>query len=184
MKSIISVFLIFIYTNVFCQEIPYKDGKIVYESIFEFTGQSKESLHSFSRIAIADAFVNANYVVQADDDSAGVIVGKGTTEYIRDFKNFLKLPRRFKFSIRIDSKDGRVRIRIYDIVYIDQLTNPRVNKEIPFELLEANERSRIGKSNKRLESYKEKSDSYNDHFYSIIVFIKRGIERSINGDNW
>ncbi|MCY4781470.1 DUF4468 domain-containing protein [Sphingobacterium sp. UT-1RO-CII-1] len=166
------------------QDIPYVDDRIVYEHIFDFPGSSKDELYSFSKISIADAFVNANYVVQSDDSESGIIVGKGVTSFVRDFKNLLKLPRKFKFSVRIDSKDERVRIRLYDIIYIDELSNPRRNTEIPFELLEQSERQNIGKSKRRLEAYNKKSEAYNDHFYSLIVLFKRGIEKQKTESDW
>ncbi len=101
-------------------EFPTKDGKVVYESIVENPTLNKTKLYGASKKWIADTFKSAKNIIQSEDSNSGQIIGKFYNE-LGIFKNEKSLVGK-KFdtqcSIQIDVKDGKCRIRLYDIAWL------------------------------------------------------------------
>ena len=127
MKNILVIVVMFLLPSVaFSQidsnivEFPTKDGKVVYESIVENPALNKTKLYGASKKWIADTFKSAKNIIQSEDASSGQIIGKFYNE-LSNFKNDKSLVGK-KFdtqcSIQIDVKDGKCRIRLYDIAWL------------------------------------------------------------------
>jgi hypothetical protein len=119
-------FLLFIPSVAFSQsdssliKLPIKDGKVVYELIVETPTISKAVLFGASKKWIADTFNSAKAVTQSEDFNSGQIIGKFYNES-NIFKNEESLiGRKFdtQCSVQIDVKDGKCRIRFYDIIWL------------------------------------------------------------------
>jgi len=62
-------------------QIPTKDGKAFYEVIDSLPGISKGDLYNKSKVWFVNTFNNAKAVLQLDDKEAGIVMGKGVTEF-------------------------------------------------------------------------------------------------------
>lgn len=96
---------------------PVKNGKVVYESIVDIDGVSKETIYAASKKWLADAFVNSKAVVQSEDRETGQLMGKGsaTTSSPTNTWILANITYNLSFNIQINCKDNRYRIRFYDI---------------------------------------------------------------------
>lgn len=89
---------------------PEKEGKILYEEIYEVEVDKKD-IYNKSKMYLVQSFRNAKNVIQIDDPDLGRIVTKG------------KLNVSFKggeswsdFITQIDIKDNKFRVRVFDIL--------------------------------------------------------------------
>jgi len=100
---------------------PRKEGRIVYEKVDSLKGFSKEQLFGFSKKWFTDTFRNSKAVIQTEDFETGLLIGKGETSIVspellekkfvwNDFVSGL-----YQFTIQIEVKNQKYRIRIYDI---------------------------------------------------------------------
>jgi hypothetical protein len=96
-------------------QFPLKDGKVVYEKIDTIKDLTKQQIYTVSKKWIADKFVSAKAVTQADNETSGQIIGKGFGKIIFDDEAVVVKYMGVKFSVQIDAKDGRYRIRFYDL---------------------------------------------------------------------
>jgi hypothetical protein len=157
-------------------EFPTKDGKVVYESIVENPTLNKTKLYGASKKWIADTFKSAKNIIQSEDASSGQIIGKFYNE-LSNFKNDKSLVGK-KFdtqcSIQIDVKDGKCRIRFYDISWVwpskDMVT---FTKPLDDFLNEAD----VKKYSKWLNKQK-----VNALYYGFIDSYKKAITSGVNDD--
>lgn len=99
-------------------------------------GISKEALYDKIYQSIVDMFVSAKNVIQMQDKASGIIVCKGNTEgvftsndlILGNYTGRMKV----KFTLKIQVKDGRYKLDIYDAtVLADQ--NTLIDNDMPFE---------------------------------------------------
>ncbi|QYG83454.1 DUF4468 domain-containing protein [Citrobacter koseri] len=90
-------------------------GSIV--SVVNVPGVKKDALYSSSKIWVAKAFTDSNSVIQYADKEEGSIVGKGNVKYPCDGFNdcLANEDVRYKFTMKIDTKDDKARITFDDI---------------------------------------------------------------------
>lgn len=114
MKIVLLAFL-FIPFSIKSQELlPVKEGKVVFEQIDSVSGISKNELYSRSKIWLAKEFNSAKAVTELDDKDAGQIIGKGNFVYYYSVLGS-KTPWTCSFTIQIDCRDNKARIKFYDI---------------------------------------------------------------------
>jgi len=113
---------------------PYKDGRIVYETVKEIPGVSKTKIFGASKKWMADSFKSANHVIQSEDEPTGQIIGKGKTmiTYVKKGALF-GAGYNLEFTIQVDCKDGKYRIRIYDIKKINAAVGIISEDTMPLE---------------------------------------------------
>lgn len=101
-------------------ELPSKDGKVVYESIIENPTLTKATLYGASKKWIADTFISAKAITQSEDYNTGQIIGKfyNDLEIYKNDKSIIGRKFDTQCSIQIDVKDGKCRIRFYDIIWL------------------------------------------------------------------
>lgn len=95
------------------QLLPEKDGKVVYEEVDSVTAP-KDELYQRSKIWLVNSFKSAKEVIQIDDKGSGQIIGKGNFDYPITVI-FETAMWTCYFSVQIDCRDNKARIRIYDI---------------------------------------------------------------------
>lgn len=119
-----------------CTTMAYAEkGDVVTEvkQIIEFSDINKNSLYSASKQWVATNFKSANSVIQMDDKEEGVLIGKGTIDYPCTGNSWQcgGLSGAFiKFTLKIETKDNKVRITFSDITHYDP--NVIIDKK-PFE---------------------------------------------------
>lgn len=113
MKKLIICFILVIAIRGFGQDLPTKDGKILYETV-DSCGADKDKLYTVARTFFVNAFHNANYVIQMDDKESGTIIGKGN--YDMRVKAGLVASRfNVKFTLHVTVRDNKYRVQVYDI---------------------------------------------------------------------
>jgi len=117
---------------------PYKDGRIVYETVKEIPGISKTKLFGASKKWMADSFKSASHVIQSEDEPTGQIVGKGNTiiTYVKKGALF-GAGYNLEFTVQVDCKDDKYRIRIYDIKKINAAVGIIAADTMPLEEFDA-----------------------------------------------
>lgn len=116
MKRIVTFFFLLIVCNVsFAQRatpFPTADGKINYSEVVPVEGASKDELYARAKIWFANSFHSSNHVVQLDDKDNGIVLGKG--KIIDESSDGKKT---WEFTVKIQLKEGRYKVNLYDIYY-------------------------------------------------------------------
>ena len=88
------------------------------QKVIEFKDVSKDSIYTGSRQWVAQSFKSAQDVIQMDDKESGIIIAKGNMKYpctgswwCSGYENMW-----VKFTLKIESRDGRARVTFSDIV--------------------------------------------------------------------
>lgn len=122
MKRLICILLLSNYlcgsysqNNPFEKIFPLKKGVIEYSEVITVDGVEASELYKRAKIWLVDAFKSSKDVIQNDDKDNNIVIGKGFFSGI-GHNQLVKNPR-YWFTIRIDSKDGRYRYSISDIIY-------------------------------------------------------------------
>lgn len=96
------------------QLLPEKDGKVIYEQVDSVPGVLKTELYSRAKIWLVKEFNSSKAVIELDDKDAGQIIGKGSFKYV--YTVMLTTGYwRCSFTLQIDCRDNKARIKIYDI---------------------------------------------------------------------
>jgi hypothetical protein len=112
MKIITIAVLVFYCNSLLAQnELPTKNGIVIYEIIDSSITASKSQLYDRARIWFANAFKDSKEVIQLDDRESGSIIGKGLFKFMPGLTPYI-----CKFSARVDCKDNKYRFQVYDIV--------------------------------------------------------------------
>jgi len=96
---------------------PFKDGKVVYESMADVTGMKKDSIYAVSQRWISDSFTAGKSILQTTDRSAGLAIGDVVESVSVTSANPLFQAYAFEMSyqVKINSKDAQYQILFYDI---------------------------------------------------------------------
>ena len=96
------------------------DAKVNYSEIVDIENAKKGVLYGKAKLWFANTFKSANNVIQLDDEQNGVILGKGI--FIKkDAKLLTNIKQTWKFTIKIQVKDGKYKAELYDINYIFEM---------------------------------------------------------------
>lgn len=89
-------------------KMPYNEkGEVVFSRVVKVDSVAKDEIYRAIKLAITDMFNSANDVIQMDDPKSCTMIAKGF-QNIDDFTELW-------FTIRLQAKDGRYRIDIYQI---------------------------------------------------------------------
>ena len=99
-------------------KLPMKDSLIVYEEIVNLDDTSliKNKIYIGAKSWFVNKFIDANSVLQLDDKIEGVIMGKGRMTVVAAILN--SPPTYADFTIKIDIRDFRYRVSVFDITFI------------------------------------------------------------------
>lgn len=122
--------------------LPYKNGKVVYE-IVDSISMSKADIYAAAKKWLSDSFKNAKSVIQSDNESTGQIIGKSNTYVFAEGTNFFNGHSiKINMSIQIDARDGKYRIRIYDIESVTSVMSSMPDIITPIEIHDYGQRSK------------------------------------------
>lgn len=154
-------------SKLYLQPLPYNQstGKIEFQEIIDAPNKSKSEIYTAAREWFAKSFVSANAVLQMDDKDSGVLVGKG------------KIGSSMDILIKVETKDGRLRYTLTDIVY--SLGTMKYNAEVI--LSDENLYRKNGSVKAAPKAIKEELLVYNAKF---IQSIRNAINTNNSNDDW
>ena len=120
--------------------IPVIDGKYQFQEVVNVDNTiTKDQLYKKAKTYFVDVFTGAKDAFQYDDAQEGRIVGKGqltVSDYKSIFPSVAVLKWDINYNTEIICKDGKYRVRIYDIVvtkesHVSENNSRTVNFTIP-----------------------------------------------------
>lgn len=103
MRATIGIIALLLAASLQAQDRPTLDTS----AVVTVDSASASELHSRARRWFADAFRDAQEVIQVDDAAAGVLMGKGVARFNESGI--------IRFTVTIESKDGRYRYEVKDV---------------------------------------------------------------------
>ncbi|RZJ87966.1 MAG: DUF4468 domain-containing protein [Chryseobacterium sp.] len=163
------------------QDLPDKNDKLVYEKIVEGLDVKKPLLYASAKKWMADKLKNTGPVLQTEDLTTGQLIGKAYLDIEKrsSLVGSLEGYPIYKFSVQLDVRDGKYRIRIYDILINIQ---PKMGEEVTVSLdsLLFQSPSVTGKT--RIEKAKATSSDLNNLFRGILNSFNDIIKESKRDD--
>lgn len=94
--------------------------KIIYERIYDYPNASKDAIYGAAKRFIGIYFKSAKSVIQSEDINTGLIICKGNISSRETYDNSWwygskSVGGTFHFTMQFDVKNGKVRLRIFDI---------------------------------------------------------------------
>jgi len=120
--------------------IPVVDGKYQFQEVVNVDNTiTKDQLYKKAKAYFVDVFTGAKDAFQFEDAQEGKIVGKGqltVSDYKSVFPSVAVLKWDINYNTEIICKDGKYRVRIYDIVvtkesHVSESNSRTVNFTIP-----------------------------------------------------
>lgn len=183
MKNLL-LFLLFIPMLSFGQELPYKDGDIIYELTVRNDSLSKNDIYLKTQNFLNKTLKEGSVYIQSDDFDSGNIIARGVTSFNDKNKNWVKFEfglavwSRFKMSF--DITDNQSTFRIYDIEIVKKNGLDEMSKKLKDDAAEGKmylSGLKDGKlKTKRQKEFINKADEINDIFYTVLALYKREIE--------
>ena len=97
-------------------KMPYNDkGEVVFSRVVKADSVSKDEIYRAIKLTITDMFKSANDVIQMDDPNSCTMIAKGFHEVPEDDAFGGTQLAQVWFTIRLQAKDNRYRIDIYQI---------------------------------------------------------------------
>lgn len=146
------------------------------QEVIEFEGISRDKIYSGSRQWVAQAFKSAQDVIQMDDKDSGVIIAKGNMQYPCSGSWLCSgyNDARVKFTLKIESRDGRARVTFSDIVHYSPTSYAGGFKTPEFEAPVTNRTKSLDTVSQVRDKFEELLDDYEDS-------VK---DTSTNNDDW
>ncbi|MBC7615848.1 MAG: DUF4468 domain-containing protein [Pedobacter sp.] len=153
---------------------PIKDNKVVYELILESKDTKQSEIYVAAKKWISDRFTSTKSVIQSEDASYGQIIGKGKSIIWSIGTNGKQeLGYELSFSIQIDAKDNKFRIRFYDI----QKNNMAVGV-IPADSMDILHFQSAQLKKKNNEKWYRLVKYTNNYFYSMAIDFANTVYKS------
>ncbi|MGM1427918.1 DUF4468 domain-containing protein [Sphingobacterium lactis] len=174
------------------QELPLVGDKIVYEAIIEDSELSKAEMYAASKRFIANTFKSAKSVIQTEDESTGLIICKGITTIKHPESRTLVFSSSnvggYKsFTMQFESKEGRCRVKIYDIIEdnsLSQYSRSFSLEEILLDLAKKVNDSQGENKIKRKLIFNESVLLVNSNFYALLDSFKESVSQYKSNDDW
>jgi hypothetical protein len=120
MKNLFPLLFVLIALPSYSQELQQdtETNKVYFEDVVTVEGAPAETLYSQARQWFAIAFKSANNVLQMDDPTSGILIGKGyTTINVMGSLGSGTVEMGMYFQISVQVRDGRFKYNITDITY-------------------------------------------------------------------
>lgn len=152
---------------------PLKGNVVYYEEVVSQDG-TKDELYIKAKSALVDMFKSSNKVIQMEDKEAGILIGKGF------FKISFGVMSNYDvfFTLKIQAKDGRYKIDMYDINTSDSVTIEGYTATSEWTL---DEWEYVLKNKKRSKKLNDKIISF---FETIKTLIKESNTSSPSNNDW
>jgi hypothetical protein len=92
-------------------------GKYEFSEVVNVDTATADKLYSNAKLFVAYAFKSGKDVTQLNDDLSKTVIGKGATKVFIKFAIGPPVPTYVRFTMTIQSKDGRYRYLINDFLY-------------------------------------------------------------------
>jgi len=127
-----------------------EDAEVVFTKVLEDIPGTKDEIYTKVLNYFAIAYKSANDVIQQKDKDAGVVIGKGIFEVHKEGNAFVTSTYNCDHTIRIDIKEGRVRIVLsvseYNLAIKDSKSTDRLRIKI-IETYPIAEKTKYNKKN-------------------------------------
>lgn len=147
-----------------------KDGKYVFEEVVSVPEATASQLYGKAKLFFANTFNSSKSVIQSDDPGNTTIIGKGSIVNKED-QGYGGIY--FNFTLKIQTKDGKYRYTISDIVL--DMTGLAPMKSTIEESIERGTQKGLSKT--------DAAKSYYEKFSPLIEKMKQQITIS-SDDNW
>ncbi|MVZ67397.1 DUF4468 domain-containing protein [Sphingobacterium sp. DK4209] len=193
MKNILIALILLMPLLTIGQDLPIVNDKIVYERIIESPNLSKPELYAACKRFIANTFKSAKSVIQTEDENTGLIICKGNTilDYPKTRNSLIvtgmPVGGRKSFTMQFENKEGRCRVKIYDIFEDNSLSAYQRNyslEEIMFDLAKRANSSKGKTKEKRTAVFDESVSIVNNSFLGLIKEFEESIATYKSNDNW
>ncbi|MDM1049506.1 DUF4468 domain-containing protein [Sphingobacterium hotanense] len=182
MKHLLFILFLIPFFSV-CQELPYKDGDIVYELSLENNHLSKEEIFNRTIDFVENTLKKGSVFIQTQDLVDGTILTIGKTAFNERNRSWVKYEFGFavwsRFKMDFDISDGRSVIRIYSIEISKSSGAEEHYRKLTDDAAEGKlylSRIKDGKlKNKRQKEFEQKAEDINNTFYTVLALYKRAI---------
>ena len=163
--------------------VPYIDGKVKYSEVVSIDGNTAGQLYGKAKLWFAAAFKSAQDVIQLDDKENGNLLGKGII--VQDQVNGLtNIRKTWRFTVKIQVKDGRYRAEVYDITYTFEMPGNNIGagpSHINVDEYFVNPRiySKKGTLKDAAATFAEET---NGHMNGILASIKKSLGEKMDSD--
>jgi hypothetical protein len=164
--------------------LPLKDGKVVFERVFEVSNYKREDIYASIKKWVVDNFTHSRNLIQSEDKESGQFIGMGSTDVLVSGKRTIYT---MEFAIQVNCKNDKFRIRFYDIstaamrsgiISADLRTAGGI---IPAEKYAYFPRDKK-LSDKQIGEVLAVNKHINDHFTLLLENINKSVKRSNTDD--
>jgi hypothetical protein len=92
-------------------------GQIRYEKIVAVESTSKDILYERANVWLAKAFVDSKEVIQYSNQETGKVLAKGLLELNATYNGYEQSMGVVRFTLEVNTKEGRVRVLISDLIH-------------------------------------------------------------------
>lgn len=140
MKKSFVLFFFFIFSKSFCQKIEFpinsETMEVEFVKVLNIDSIPKKELFNKSKLWIVDKFKSANSVIQYENQEEGKIVCKGNFKIVSTGNGLNGTIHRthagiINFTIDLSCKDGKSRIKIYNIMHEANYAGGSIKNENP-----------------------------------------------------
>ena len=129
-----------------------ENGKIIFTRIIDSNNLNKEQTFTKTKLFFVNTFNSAKDVIQLDDKENGIVMGKGSANINIQSGKF-SIPISMSFTIKIESKDGKCRLEVSNIIYNNESPAENFFNDVMEEKYsKANEKGKIV-----MENYRDKT---------------------------
>lgn len=183
--KIIFFILLFIPLLGVAQELPYKDGDIVYELAVQNSSLTKEEIFDRTIDFVQSTLKKGSVFIQTQDLGNGTILTIGKTAFNEKDRSWVKYELGFavwsRFKMDFDISDGRSVIRVYGIEISKSSGAEEHYRKLTDDAAEGKlylSRIKDGKlKTKRQKEFEEKAEDINDTFYTVLALYKRCVSK-------
>jgi hypothetical protein len=97
--------------------IDSASGQIRYERIVAVENTSKDLLYERANVWLAKAFVDSKEVIQYSNQETGKVLAKGRLELNATYNGYEQSMGVVRFTLEVNTKEGRVRVLISDLIH-------------------------------------------------------------------
>jgi len=186
----IFIFVLF-YIPIFsiAQELALNGDNVEYEKIYEHPDIPKDMLYGAAKKFIGVYFKQGKSVIQSEDVNSGLIVCKGNIDAKETYGNSIwtqtVIGDTFHFTMQFEIREGRARVKIFDIHTVYESTysssETSIEKSLLKEIKLINSSGEKSKP-KRLDKFNKTVDLLNRTFYGILESYEEEIKEYSKND--
>jgi hypothetical protein len=99
---------------------PLTEEESIIQKVVDVPGYNKGQIFERSKMWFVENFRSAKSVIEYDNKDEGILIGKCVMELpVSDIRAMSTLPWRFKFTVKEEAKDNRLRLTYTNLIVID-----------------------------------------------------------------